>query len=224
MSFFDPERPDRVKICGVTNAADAAAAMAAGAAALGLNFFPGSRRHLGLAENREWIARLAGQVTRIAVVVNPPADLLASLRRAGCFEAIQFHGDEDPSFCAAAGFSTWIRAVRVRDAASLATALDYETPYLLLDGWSEGSYGGTGRRPDWELAGAFVAANPGRKVILAGGLTPENAASAVAAVRPFAVDVAGGVEGADPRRKDALRIRQFIEAVRAASAVALPRL
>ena len=153
-------------------------------------------------------------MTRVAVVVNSSAGLLTSLRTAGCFEAIQFHGDEDPAFCAAAGFPVWIRAVRVRDAASLAAALHYETPYLLLDGWSEGSYGGAGLRLDWELARAFAAQNPGRRVILAGGLTPENVASAVAAVRPFAVDVASGVEGADALRKDPLRIRQFIEAVR----------
>ncbi len=214
MSFFAPG-PLRVKICGITNPADAETAIAAGADALGFNFYPGSKRFLPFVENRGWIAALAGRVDRVAVVVNAPPAELAALRDSGCFEAAQFHGGETPDACAAAAFPRWMRAIRVKDEASLAGVELYQTPFLLIDSWSAVSYGGTGRRLNWDVAREIVISQPGRHVVLAGGLTPDNVGEAVRIARPFGVDVAGGVEGGF-RRKDEYLVREFIRAARAA--------
>lgn len=214
MSFFTPGPPLRVKICGITNAADAVMAADAGADAVGFNFFPGSKRCIDFEENREWIAGLAGRVQRVAVVVNATEQELAKLRESGCFEAVQFHGDETPQFCARAGFDRWIRAVRVQDSSSLKAALQYETPFLLLDAFTKDSYGGTGERLNWDFVREFVIAHPERRMILAGGLTPHNVRDAVRIVRPHGVDVASGVEF-DPRKKNEYFVREFITIARA---------
>ncbi len=164
-------------------------------------------------ENRSWIASLVGHVFRVAVVVNATLEELTALRESGCFEAVQFHGNETPELCATIGFPVWIRAVRVQGEHSLAQALQFNTPHLLLDAWSDASYGGTGRNIDWGSAARFVAAQPSRRLILAGGLDPGNVREAIRAVRPHAVDVASGVESS-PGRKDIRRIRDFVRAVR----------
>ncbi len=211
--FFRPGRR-RVKICGVTNAVDAAVAVEAGADAVGINLFPGSKRFVELAAARDWIRALP--VTRIAVVVNAGAEEIARIAAAACFDAIQFHGDETPDFCAASP-RPWIRAVRVADAQALAAGLDYATPSLLLDGHAASGYGGTGVMVDPAQAADFVAAHPERRVILAGGLRAENVGEAVRVVRPHGVDVASGVEtDGDARRKDAAKVRAFVAAARAA--------
>jgi phosphoribosylanthranilate isomerase len=214
MSFFTPG-PLRVKICGLTNAADAEMAINAGADALGFNFFPGSKRFIPFAENRGWIADLAGHVDRVAVVVNATPDELAELRDSGCFEAVQFHGDETPEACAAAGFPRWIRAVRVKDADSAAEIDAHATPDILLDAWSPTAYGGTGSRLSWDLARQIIAARPERRIVLAGGLAHTNVREAVRLVRPHGVDVAGGVE-LEPGRKDEYLTREFIQAAKSA--------
>ena len=212
MSFFTPG-PLRVKICGITNPADAETALAAGADALGFNFYPGSKRHLPFAENHDWIAALAGKVDRVAVVVNASPSELATLRDSGCFEAVQFHGDETPADCTAAAFPRWMRAIRVKDAGSLDGVGLYQTPFLLIDSWSAVAYGGTGQRLNWDVARDIVRTQPGHHVVLAGGLTPDNVREAVRIARPYGVDVAGGVE-ADPRHKDEYLVREFIKAAR----------
>jgi phosphoribosylanthranilate isomerase len=213
MNFLESGPPVRIKICGITAQEDASMAIDAGADALGFNFFPGSRRFISLEQNRSWIASLGGQAFRVAVVVNATVGELTALRESGCFEAVQFHGTETPEFCATIGFPVWVRAVRVQDEDSLAEALRFDTPNLLLDAWSDGSYGGTGRNVDWSSAARFVAAQPSRRLILAGGLNPDNVGEAIRAVRPHAVDVASGVESS-PGRKDIRRIRDFVRAVR----------
>jgi phosphoribosylanthranilate isomerase len=214
MSFFVPG-PLRVKICGITNAADAAMATAAGADALGFNFYPGSKRFIPFAENRGWIAALAGRVDRVAVVVNAPLSELAELRESGCFEAVQFHGDETPEECAAAGFPRWMRAVRVKGAGSVSEIGRYATPFMLIDAWSAAAYGGTGERLNWDLARDLVQVHRNRHIVLAGGLTPTSVHDAVRIARPYGVDVAGGVE-LDPRRKDEYLTREFIKAAKSA--------
>lgn len=214
MSFFDPG-PLKVKICGITNATDAEMAVDAGADALGFNFFPGSKRFVSFEENREWIAALAGKVDRVAVVVNARPAELAKLRESGCFEAIQFHGDETPADCEAPGFVRWMRAVRVKDANSAVEIGLYATPFVLIDAWSATAYGGTGERLNWDLARELVLAHRGRKIVLAGGLTPHNVRDAVRIARPYGVDVAGGVE-IDSRRKDEYLTREFIKVAKSA--------
>jgi phosphoribosylanthranilate isomerase len=213
MNFLEPGPPVRIKICGITTQEDASMAIAAGADALGFNFFRGSRRFISLEENRSWIASLVGQAFRVAVVVNATVDELTALRESGCFEAVQFHGTETPELCASIGFPAWIRALRVQGEHSFAQALQFATPNLLLDAWSDTSHGGTGRNIDWSAAARFVAAQPSKRLILAGGLTPENVGDAIRAVRPHAVDVASGVESS-PGRKDIRRIRDFIRIAR----------
>ncbi len=210
MRFFESRRIG-VKICGITNEADAHLCIEAGVDALGFNFYSGSKRFIDLEESLDWIRSLEGKVDRVAVVVNADPHLLERLRDSGCFEFIQFHGDETPEHCLASGVKDWIRAVRVKDAAALNAALGYSTPHLLLDAWSPLAYGGTGGVADWRMLKDFVAANPTRNCVLAGGLTPDNVAEAIRTVEPAAVDVAGGVESS-PRKKDPYLVKAFMDA------------
>ena len=210
MRLFDSGRVG-VKICGITNEADAAMCVEAGVGALGFNFYPCSKRFIELENSFDWIRTLEKTVDRVAVVVNADADLLARIHDSGCFEFIQFHGDELPAYCVACGVKDWIRAVRVKDSSALDAVLTFSTPYLLLDAWSAAEYGGTGHVADWNLLSNFVRRNSSRKFVLAGGLTPENVTEAIRSVRPAAVDVAGGVES-EPRRKDADLVKAFIKA------------
>lgn len=200
-----------VKICGITNEADAHLCIEAGVGALGFNFYSGSKRFIDPEESLGWIRRLEGMTDRVAVVVNANPGLMTQLRDSGCFEFIQFHGDETPEHCLASGAKDWIRAVRVKDVAALDAARGYSTPHLLLDAWSPLAYGGTGGVADWQMLKDFVARNSSRHFVLAGGLTPENVAEAIRTVRPAAVDVAGGVE-ASARKKDPQLVRAFIDA------------
>ena len=209
MSLLDPSPPLRTKICGITTPEDAEMAALAGADALGFNFFPKSVRHLDFERERGWIELLRGRADRVAVVVNTSPAELGKLVKSGCFEWIQFHGDETPAFCEEHGGPQWIRAVRVKDEHSLESALNYNTPYLLFDSWSESGYGGTGTRLNWDLMRNFAVRNPRRRIILAGGLTPHNVREAVRIVRPHAVDVASGVE-LEQRRKNEYLVREFI--------------
>jgi len=215
MSLRSAHPPLRTKICGLTTPEDAAIAIQAGADALGFNFYPPSKRYLSLDTAQPWIEALAGRVDRVAVVVNATPEELAAIRDSGAFEFIQFHGDETPEFCAEHGGKQWIRAIRVKDAASLEYAVRYETPFLLFDGYSPTSYGGTGARLNWDIIRDFVLAHRDRLVLLAGGLTPHNVRDAVRIVRPHGVDVASGVE-LEPARKNEYLVREFIQIARSA--------
>jgi len=195
---------------------DACGVIEAGAGALGFNFYPPSPRSIPLSSDLAWITKLKADypdIARVAVVVNPEEKLLMFLRERGCFDAIQFHGDETPQFCASEGgkFPYWIKALRVRTDADLLVATEYQTPYLLLDAAVPGTYGGSGHIIDWNLASGFVANHPEKRVLLAGGLTPENVAGAVAKVHPHAVDAASGVESS-AGVKDPLKVREFMTA------------
>ena len=215
--FFEGS-PTGPKICGITTPEDALSCIKAGAAALGFNFYPPSPRFLAPDVALAWIARLKTKhpgVAFVAVVVNPEGELLERLHRAGCFDAIQFHGDETPECCADEGgkFPRWIKALRVRSEADLNEAASFATPWLLLDAAVPGVYGGSGHPVDWSLAARFVEAHPGIRVILAGGLNPDNVAEAVRTVRPHAVDVASGVESL-PGSKDPAKVSSFVAAAR----------
>ena len=201
----------QVKICGVTNVADALAAAEAGADMIGLNFYEGSPRYLTLATATEIARALPPFVLRVGVFVNPTeAQVLAAIAACG-LNLLQFHGDEDSSFCTQFGVMS-VKALRVRDAASLQTLANFHTDAFLLDAYSKSGLGGTGEKFNWDLA--IAAQKFGKPIFLAGGLTPENVADAVKQVRPFAVDVSSGVESA-PGKKEAAKVRAFIAAVRA---------
>jgi len=207
----------RIKICGITNPRDAEAALDAGADALGFNGFSGSKRFLDLQAAAGWMGELPPFVTRVAVLVNPSAQEAREVAALPGIDRLQFHGHETPEFCAPFAGTGFIKALAAKDAASLEAAARYATGSILLDAYVPGAFGGTGCVIDWDLAAAFIRANRHLRVILSGGLTPENVAAAVRAVRPYAVDVASGVES-HPCKKDPSRMRDFIAAVREAEA------
>lgn len=204
----------RVKICGVTNEADARMAIDADADALGFNLWPGSKRCISLDEHAGWIAALPPFATRVAVLVNAPLDEARRVAQHPAIDLVQFHGDESADYIAE--FARLCRPfIEVRRLAAVETArpLHPSARAVLIDAAVPGAYGGTGHAIDLATARAFVANNSAVPVILAGGLTPENVAAAVEAVRPFAVDVASGVESS-PGRKDPAKVEAFVCAVR----------
>jgi phosphoribosylanthranilate isomerase len=200
-----------VKICGVTTPDDAAQAAAAGADAIGINFWPRSKRFVAPADAREIVDAIPAGVLKVGVFVDaPPTEVRARMDELGLDRA-QLHGDEPAA--AFAGFepARLIRVVRVRDAASFAAAGGWRPGLWLYDAWVEG-FGGEGVTAPW----ALIAAQAQRPFLLAGGLTPDNLAAAIAAVRPDGVDVASGVE-LRPGRKDHAKVEAFISAARAAT-------
>ncbi len=203
--------PVRVKICGITRLEDALAAVRLGADALGFNFWPRSRRYLAPAAAREIVRRLPPLVTTVGVFVDPSREEVLEAVAASGVQVVQLHGDEPPALCEALPLAV-LKAIRVRNAASLEALRAYPVAGFLLDSDSSG-YGGSGATFDWSLAAAAAAERP---VILAGGLRPDNVAEAVRTVRPHGVDVASGVESA-PGVKDEQLMRRFIEAAKEAT-------
>jgi phosphoribosylanthranilate isomerase len=202
-----------VKICGITNAADALAAAGSGADALGLMFYEGSPRHVTVKTAAEIARQLPPFVIKVGVFVNAPEDaVLRAIGECG-LNIVQFHGDETPEYCGLFPVMT-IKAFRVRDAGSLKALADYQTDALLLDAHTPDKLGGTGATFNWDLA--IEAQKLGRPIFLAGGLTPENVAEAVRRVRPYAVDVSSGVEES-PGKKDHRKLAAFIKAAKDAS-------
>ena len=203
----------RVKICGITSVADGLAAAGSGADLIGLMFYEGSPRHIPLELAAEIAHAVPPFVLKTGVFVNPPAGLVTeAIARCG-LNLLQFHGDEPPEFCTQFGVMS-VKAFRIRDEASLAELPKYPTDAYLLDAYSPEVRGGTGEQFNWDLA--VAAQKLGKPIFLAGGLTPENVAEAVARVAPFAVDVSSGVESA-PGKKDPAKVSAFIQAVRHAS-------
>jgi len=205
----------RIKICGLTTPQDAAAALDFSADALGFNFFRGSKRFVG--DDVDWIGELPGAADKIAIVVNPSWDEAKRIAAIAGISALQLHGNETPDFCrrlTAEGIR-FEKAIPVTGPDSLISVPDFFTRTVLLDSSASGEFGGSGRTFPWEIGRRFVEDNPHLQVVLAGGLTAENVAEAIAAVRPFGVDVTTGVE-ASPGRKDYRRLRAFFAAARAA--------
>ncbi|HZE12656.1 MAG TPA: phosphoribosylanthranilate isomerase [Chthoniobacterales bacterium] len=205
----------RVKICGLTTPQDAAAAIEFGADALGFNFFRGSKRFVG--DKVAWISDLPGIAQKIAILVNPSWDEAMRVARIPGISALQLHGNETPDFCRRL-MTEGIRfekAIPVTGRDSLIKVPDFSTNTILLDSNASGEFGGSGRTFPWEIGRRFAEDNPHLRVILAGGLTAENVAEAVAAVQPFGVDVTTGVE-ASPGRKDYRRLQAFFVAARRA--------
>ncbi|MDU9412979.1 MULTISPECIES: phosphoribosylanthranilate isomerase [unclassified Pseudomonas] len=202
----------RIKICGITRVEDALAAAAAGADAIGMVFYAASPRAVNVEQARAIVAALPPFVTSVGLFVDMPAAELAAILEAVPLDLLQFHGDETPAACEGHG-RPYIKALRVKPGDDVAARVS-EYPGasgVLLDTYVPGIPGGTGEAFDWNL----VPVGLGKPVILAGGLTPENVASAVVQVRPYAVDVSGGVE-ASKGIKDHDKVRAFIDAARAA--------
>ncbi len=202
-----------LKICGVTTRADADELVALGVDALGVNFWPKSKRCLA-PENAAWLPALAGKILRVGVFVNEPPELPLQLVRNGWLDAVQLHGDETPDDAAAyrdAGVP-FIKAIGVKTRADLARATDFGAAAILLDAHAPGIYGGTGEVFDWEVASDFRREHPDLPVILAGGIIPENAGLAAMSVRPAALDIASGAE-ISPGIKDFKKVRAFLAAL-----------
>jgi phosphoribosylanthranilate isomerase len=205
----------RIKFCGITNLGDADQAVAAGAWAIGLIFWPNSPRRCRLDAAVEIAAAVKRRAEVVGVFVNATLDHVAQTADAVGLTMIQLHGDEGPAYCAEAARRTGakvIKAARVRSGADVQALAPFHTDYHLLDSYTAGIPGGTGETFAWDIARAHRGPTP---VILSGGLTPDNVAEAIEAVRPFAVDVASGTE-ASPGVKDPDKLQAFAAAVRAA--------
>ncbi len=214
--FFEASADGRVKakVCGITRADQALAIAGMGVDAIGVNFWPKSKRYVALEETREWLAELAGVVTRVGVFVNADAAQLESAFASGLLDALQLHGDESPEFVGSLierGLPVF-KAHGGKDDSLIGEAAGFPGATILLDAYAPTEYGGTGATMDWALGARVVEAAPERRVILAGGLTAENVAAAVEQVHPFAVDVASGVEAA-PGIKDLAKVAAFLAAV-----------
>ena len=207
----------KVKICGITNADDAQAAVAAGADLLGFVFHEQSPRHVTVEQAAEIARTVPPFVLRVGLFVNAPTELvMEAMMRCG-LQLLQFHGDETPEYCLQFGAMS-MKAFPMTDAESLRALTDYPTDAWLLDAFVPGQRGGTGHSFNWDLA--VEAVKFGKPVFLAGGLTPENVADAVRKVQPCGVDVSSGVESA-PGKKDHAKLRAFIEAAKGAMPVAV---
>jgi phosphoribosylanthranilate isomerase len=202
----------KVKICGITNWTDARRAVEAGADFLGFNFYPESSRYIAPARARRIVQRLPQNVASVGVFVNEPErEMLAIAQQVG-LDYVQLHGDETAEVVSRMRRSfRVIKAIRVRNSFRISQLADFSrASSILLDGFDAHLRGGTGKSFNWKLA---RSAGRKRQIFLAGGLTPENAAEAVSAARPFAIDVCSGVESR-PGKKDAARMRALVAAVR----------
>jgi len=223
-------RAPKIKFCGITREQDAELAVSLDAWAVGMIMWPHSPRAVPLDRAAGLAASLKRRTEIVGVFVNPTLAELARTADAVGLTMLQLHGDEGPAFCAEAARRTGcrvIKAVRVAGGADIQSLGRFHTDFHLVDSYRPGVPGGTGEVFAWELAAGHRRLAPpkgkGQRVplILSGGLTPENVANAIATVRPFAVDVASGVESA-PGYKDAAKMRAFAEAVAATGATEDP--
>jgi phosphoribosylanthranilate isomerase len=209
----------KIKFCGLTNLADAELAAAAGAWAIGLIFWPSSPRRCEVGAAVEIAAALKRRVEVAGVFFNATLDHVADVADAVGLTMLQLHGDEGPVYCGEAARRTGckvIKAARVHSGADVQALASFHTDYHLLDSYMAGVPGGTGETFEWEIARTHRGRLP---VILSGGLNPDNVADAIAAVHPYAVDVASGVE-LSPGRKDPQKLQAFADAVRSTVPVA----
>ncbi len=219
---MDPSVP-KIKFCGIANPADAELAVGVGAWALGVILWPGSPRHCPTEVAAEIAATYKRRVEIVGVFVNPTLDEVVRAADDIGLTMLQLHGEEGPAFCAEVARRTGcrvIKATRVRSRADIQAIGAFHTDYHLLDSHARGVRGGSGETFAWELARSHRSKLP---LILSGGLTDANVGEAIAAVDPFAVDVATGVEDvAHPPRKDPEALRRFAEAVAVTSVTPPP--
>lgn len=208
----------RVKICGITRPEDGRAAARLGADAIGLVFYDHSPRAVSLDQAAAVMAGLPPFVTTVGLFVDPSAETVERVLGRLALDLLQFHGDEAPEFCARFG-RPWLKAIRMRPGLDLQAEAEryHQARGLLLDAYRPGVPGGTGEVFEWDRVPQALAGS----IILAGGLTPDNVAAAIEQVRPYAVDVSGGVESAQgiPKRipnriKDVAKMAAFIGEVR----------
>lgn len=209
----------RIKLCGLTRIEDVQAAVAAGADAIGLVFYPQSPRNVSAQQAATLLAALPPFVTSVGLFVNASADEVAQVLAVAPISSLQFHGDETVAQCCAIAEAVrrpFMRALRVKPDTTAVDLLEYELAYrsasplfsgLLLDTWVD-AYGGSGKVFDWSLIPAELA----HRAVLSGGLSVQNVTDAVVSVRPYAVDVSSGIE-ASKGVKDAAMMHAFVSAV-----------
>jgi phosphoribosylanthranilate isomerase len=210
----------KVKFCGITRLEDAERAVSAGAWAVGMIFWPHSARACDPAAAAEIAAALKRRAELVGVFVNPTLEEVAFTAESTGLTMVQLHGDEGPAFCGEVARRTGcrvIKALRIRSGADIQAMSSFHTDFHLLDSYAPDLRGGTGETFSWDLARAHRGKVP---LILSGGLTSENVAEAIAAVRPFAVDVASGVE-LSPGIKDPRKLTAFAAAVAGTAAAAV---
>jgi len=200
----------KIKICGITRLEDALAAAEFGAHALGFVFFRKSPRYIEPDKAAEIINKLPPFITPVGLFVNEAKSKVWDILNATGINVVQFHGDEAPDYTDAFQMRV-IKAIRVKNEESLGAVKDYGCSSILLDAWSPEAYGGTGKKFDWSILRRIGI---DKRIVLAGGLSPENVSYAVNLIRPYGVDVSSGVE-VSPGIKDHEKIRRFIEAVHA---------
>jgi len=198
----------RIKLCGITRLEDALRAVDLGIDVLGFNFVGASPRRIEARQAEEIAARLPAFVLRVGVFANEPHASLCDKARMARIHCVQFHGEEQPDECANSPLP-WYKAHRPAPGFDLQELQLYDPVTSLLDTYQEDRRGGTGMAGNWDLA---RQASAGRRIILAGGLTPDNISMAIQTVRPYAVDVNSGVESS-PGRKDHDRLARFVARV-----------
>ena len=206
----------QVKICGITNPEDAAAAVEAGADAVGFVFHRKSPRYVEPQVVKSIVAGLPPFILTVGVFVNEELKVVRDVMDSCGLSLAQLHGDESAAYCETLGRPV-VKAIGIKDQASLLALAEYkgraQVRGFLLDAFAPDAYGGTGRTTDWSVAAEIAKSVT---VILAGGLNPDNVATAVATVKPYAVDVSSGVE-ASPGKKDHTKIRAFVQAAKLVS-------
>jgi phosphoribosylanthranilate isomerase len=203
-----------VKICGITSVEDADLVLHAGADAIGINLIPSSKRYVDRPLAKAIAHHVRGKLVTIAVVADPTVESAAHLHRELGVDYLQLHGNESPELVAQLAVPAF-KAVRVGTAEDVALARRYSGELLLVDAKVEGALGGTGASFDWALAGDLARE---RKLIVAGGIRPDNVAQAIRSLRPWGVDVASGAEETnEPRKKSAARVAELLAAVRGAT-------
>ncbi len=199
----------RVKVCGITNAVDALRAVELGADALGFIFYKGSKRYIDPRDAHRIISSLPPFISSVGVFVNQTVPEITGAVETSGVDTVQLHGDETPELCTMLPYKL-IKAVRVKDTVNTVEVELYPVRAILFDKHTDEMYGGTGTSFDW---GVLKSINTSKKVILSGGLTPENVSRAIEIVNPYGVDVSTGVEDS-PGKKNHIKMRKFIEAVK----------
>jgi phosphoribosylanthranilate isomerase len=203
-----------IKICGITNIDDALAAVAAGADALGFNFYRPSPRYITPQSAREIVEQLPASILTVGVFVNDES--AADIAAEAGVTALQLHGDESPGYCRELAADRYvIKALSVSNEFDVDSVKTYKTEAIMLDTRHNNLRGGTGQVFDWSIAQQVSHLIP--KLFLAGGLAPENVAAAIETVRPYAVDACSALED-KPGKKNHARMRAFIDAVRGVKA------
>ncbi len=199
----------KIKICGITNYEDAVAAMEMGADLLGFNFFPESPRYVTPETAAEIINRLPAFIDVVGVFVNSTLDETRQIASQCQLDWIQLHGDENAEFCRWLAYDSpkTMKAIRVKDAEDIEKTNDFYTDAVLLDAYDPQKYGGTGLTFDWNIIGHI-----GKRIFLAGGINPENAAAAME-LGVYGIDVCSGIES-EPGKKDHQKMKQLFDNVR----------